>query len=713
MTTCPRCHTTNRDGASFCARCGASFKGLLAAGVVLAQRYTIQRVLGQGGMGAVYLAWDARIQGKCWAVKEMSDASPNQVEQVHLFQAEAQILAGLSHPGLPAVTDFFTVGPRRYLVMEYVDGDTLQDLLDRVRGPLPEAQVLHWAAQLCDVLAYLHERPQPVIHRDIKPANVKLASSGAVKLLDFGLARHHKVGQAGDTIRGWGSMGFASPEQAAGRIQTDARSDIYSLGATLHYLLTYRHPADSPFQFAPLRQLNPAISAVTEAIIMRAVERDPAQRWQSAREMGQAIRSGNVTPLPVPSRPSPRGAPTPPSAPAPHLGPTLDEDAASQHNQRGLALTRAGQDTAALREYQEAVRLNPQRAVYHYNLATTLYRLSRPAEALPAAQAAVALDRTDADYHNRLNQILYSLGRFSEALAAIQEAIRLEPDEPVLHHNLGTVYQALDRHQEAVQAYQQAIDRGADADTVALQGDAYRELGRMREAEQAYQLAIQMEPQEASHYNRLGNLYFAQDRFPDAQRQYERAVRLDPNDAVYHCNLALNYLLLKRPTDAIREYQQAARLDPAYGRPCNELGDVYLTQNKLPEAIRWYQEAVQREPGRALFHRDLGNALHQAGRDREAKSALQEAIRQDPDDHRALNLLGIIHYDEGDYQTALHVQQRALQLQPDNAVFAFNVGMDLEALGRHAEAERHYRLALQLDPNLTEARDRLRQLGKV
>ena len=188
----------------------------------------------------------------------------------------------------------FTESNRYYLVMDFVEGEDLQTLIERQRGPgLPEAQVLDWAVQLCDILSYLHNQHPPIIFRDLKPANIMLTPSGRVKLVDFGIARLFQATKGTDTVR-MGTIGYAAPEQFGGRGQTDARSDIYALGATLYHLLTGRDPSgEPPFQFPPVSALRRDISAYVDLAVAKALAYDRSQRFQTAAEMKQAL-SGSV-----------------------------------------------------------------------------------------------------------------------------------------------------------------------------------------------------------------------------------------------------------------------------------------------------------------------------------------------------------------------------------------------------------------------------------
>ena len=212
--------------------------GALVPGVLLGGRYRIVQALGKGGFGAVYKAVDTRFQGqRVLAIKEMSDAQLSQSEKAQAlqdFRHEANLLVQLNHPYLPNVSDFFEEADKAYLVMEFVEGATLEKKQEQAGGPLDESLVMGWALQLCTVLHYLHTRSHPIIFRDMKPSNVMVTDEGEIKLIDFGIARVFKASATKDTTL-LGSVGYAPLEQY-GRGQSDARSDIYALGATLYHM---------------------------------------------------------------------------------------------------------------------------------------------------------------------------------------------------------------------------------------------------------------------------------------------------------------------------------------------------------------------------------------------------------------------------------------------------------------------------------------------
>lgn len=255
-------------------------------------------LVGQGGMGAVYRAEDLRLEGRQCAVKEIQlEAEAGFANQAReQFYREASVLARLDHPNLPKVSDYFSEGERDYLVMDFVAGRNLKEVIDEARRQgqfLEEKQVLTWADQLCDALEYLHGQDPPILHRDIKPANIRLTPTGTLKLVDFGLVKFLAPDDSRTItiLQGRGTVQYTPLEQYGGDTgHTDIRSDIYSLGATLYHLLTNRPPTDAkqrflePDSLPPPRSLNPRISSRTERAILRALEMHPNDRQANIAE---------------------------------------------------------------------------------------------------------------------------------------------------------------------------------------------------------------------------------------------------------------------------------------------------------------------------------------------------------------------------------------------------------------------------------------------
>lgn len=267
-------------------------EGTLPTKTVLQERYEILAVQGIGGMGAVYQARDLRFGAvsRIIAVKEMMNNAPDpRLRQISIqnFEREANILASLSHPAIPKIFDFFSEGNRSYLVLEFVDGRTLEEALNERRKPFDQEQVLNWALQTCDVLNYLHNQKPPVIFRDIKPDNLMLRQDGRLMVIDFGIAKVFEQGQRGTMI---GTEGYSPPEQYRG--VADPRGDLYALAATLHHLLTNRDPRlEPPFTFheRPIQLFNSAVLPEFQAVITKALAYDLNDRYSTAAEMGEAL----------------------------------------------------------------------------------------------------------------------------------------------------------------------------------------------------------------------------------------------------------------------------------------------------------------------------------------------------------------------------------------------------------------------------------------
>jgi serine/threonine protein kinase len=280
----------------------------LKNGDILRNRYRIQRIIGQGGMGCIYLADDLRLEGRLCAVKEVEHdhgVSPNLIKEARdQFLREATILARLDHPNVPKVSDYFSLSGIDYLVMDYVPGKDLRTLMNEARQNgefLQEKEVLNWAGQLADALHYLHNQNPSILHRDIKPSNLKLTPNGLLKLVDFGLVKVLSSDDVTITIvQGRGTALYTPLEQYGGDAgHTDIRSDIYSFGATLYHLLTNHPPAEArerflhPDSLKNPREFNPAISLHVESAILWAMNIHPEERPQDIATFRNALLDEN------------------------------------------------------------------------------------------------------------------------------------------------------------------------------------------------------------------------------------------------------------------------------------------------------------------------------------------------------------------------------------------------------------------------------------
>ena len=250
-------------------------------GSVIDGKYEILTEIGHGGMSVVYLAMDTHLN-KQWAVKEIKKRGKAKTDEivVNSLLAEANLMKRLDHPALPRIVDIIDNGVTIYVVMDYIEGESLDKILSEF-GAQPEELVIVWAKQLCDALSYLHSQKPPMIYRDMKPANVMLKPEGNIKIIDFGIAREYKEQNLSDTTV-LGTKGYAPPEQYNG--QTDARSDIYALGMTMHHLLTGVDPRKGE-AYAPVRVYNPELSEGIEIIINKCVQPAAENRYQSCADL--------------------------------------------------------------------------------------------------------------------------------------------------------------------------------------------------------------------------------------------------------------------------------------------------------------------------------------------------------------------------------------------------------------------------------------------
>lgn len=255
----------------------------LSPGILVDGKYKIIKKVGQGGMSVVYLAMDIHLN-KLWAVKVVRKEGVKNFEVIRQsLLTEIEMLKSFDHPNLPKIIDVIDAKESFVIIMDFIEGSPLNAVLEK-QGAQSEELVVEWAKQLCDVLGYLHTHNPPIIYRDLKPSNIMMKTNGQLVLIDFGTARQYKENNVADTIC-LGTFGYAAPEQFGGMGQTDQRTDIYTLGVTLYYLVTGQNPAQPPYEIYPIRQINPQLSYGLEAIIDKCTHRNPEGRYQTIAEV--------------------------------------------------------------------------------------------------------------------------------------------------------------------------------------------------------------------------------------------------------------------------------------------------------------------------------------------------------------------------------------------------------------------------------------------
>lgn len=561
----------------------------LAAGSVLGGHYRVLRRLGEGGMGSVYLVEDLGRPGAVWALKELvvdpNDTPEDQAWARRRFEDEIVLMGALRHPRIPAFVQAVSDGGHRAFVMEYIPGATLQEKLDMARGPLPEGEVLAWASAVCEMLSYLHERKPPIIVRDLKPANVMVTPAGEVKLIDLGIARTYKPGKISNT-ENLGTMTYASPEHL-GHAQTDARSDIYSLGATLYHLLTGREPQpmETP---APgsLRRFAPTLSETAEAIVIRAMRLDPAQRFQAARDMRDAIERGRanqapaVSHAPLATLPIPAVRAAPPPAPA----------TAAPGTQMSLVCPRCGHINRATAKFC-ARDGAPLRAASQ----TTANSSTSPGPGLPP-RTTTGGRATTADFSAQRASEAFNAGRFAQAARQCESAIaqgRVTPDVYLL---LGRAQRALGVHTAAAEAFARAAELHPTPQALLLEAEERMATGAPEVALLALTRARQLDPRNPEILLRLGSV-----------------------------GLTLGHL-----SQAEGDLREALALRPDAPDVLVALGRAEAARGERVAAVGHLRHAVAVAPRDVAAHVELGRVLIALGERAEARKALEQAARLAP-----------------------------------------------------------------------------------
>ena len=686
---CDNCGAANPAGARFCQHCSSLLPfqrgtGTLAEQIMLAGRYQLLSRIGQGGMGAVYKAADTKFNNRPVALKEMSRAGlpPARLKEAEAaFEHEAHLLADLLHPNLPRIYEHFTENERSYLVMDFIEGQTLEDYLEKVGGgPLPVEQVVRWATELCDVLNYLHTHQPPIIFRDLKPANVMIGDNGHVYLIDFGIARIFKPGKQHDTVA-LGSPGYAAPEQY-GKAQSSPRSDIYSLGALLHHLLTGLDPSEQPFFFRPASQVNSAVNPALETLLKRMLEMDSERRPASAQEVLQALERATTKMTPAMLAGTMQSAPDPlvDQAYRAYSQKRLDEamtlynralqkDNTNAFAWQGYGLTQGlrAQHQDALTSFERALQLNPTLVTSWNGKGTALSRLRRHQEALVAFERAIELDPNNAAAWNGKGATLNALGRTALALDAFDMSLHQDPLLIQAWNNKGLVLYELGRFKEAQKAFQEALDLdNNNAHALFGKGQALYGQRKLKQALTLYEQAIGIDDTFADAWNRRGNVLDELGDFNGALQSYERALQLNPRLVAAWNGKAGVLRKIGRLYDAFTAYNYALDIDPKFALAWNGRGNTLYNLKNYGEALLSYERALQYNPRLATAWHNKSLVLHRLGRYDEALRSADEAIHLRPDDpdhwlRKADALKGLRRRQEATFaeRQAVHLKGRA------------------------------------------------------
>ncbi len=671
---CDNCGAANPPTARFCQFCATllPFKyttGSLPDQTLLAGRYQLLSRIGQGGMGAVYKAADTRFNNRPVAIKEMSSTGlpPARLAEAEAaFEREAHLLADLLHPNLPRIYEHFTENDRSYLVMDFIEGQTLEEYLEQIGGgPLPVDQVVKWAEQLCDVLNYLHTHQPPIVFRDLKPANVMISESGHIFLIDFGIARIFKPGKQHDTVA-LGSPGYAAPEQY-GKAQSTPRSDIYSLGALLHHLLTGIDPSEQPFFFRPASQVNPAVDPALNALLQQMLAMDSEGRPSSAQEVLNALE-GTVTTQPRST-----------SRPLAHASDPLLDEASVLYTQKRL--------DEALTVYKKALQSNTTNPLgwQGYGLTQRLRGLYE--QALASFEQALKLDSGLVTSWNGKGSVLSKLRRHQEALEAFEHALRLEPHNAAAWNGKGAALNALGRSNQALDAFETALRY--DPQLIQAwynKGLLLHELGRFREAERAFQEALNLDNKFVLAYFGRGQALYSLQRHRQALQMFDRAIQKD-SKFVEAWNRRGNVLdELGDTMRALQSYDQALQIDAHYAPAWSGKGGVLRQLGHYFDALKAYNFALDIDPNSALAWNGKGNTLYNMRNFYEALAAYEHALKLNPRLRTAWHNKSLVLNQLGRYEEALKAADEAIRLRPDDPDNWLRKAESLKKLRRRDEA---------------------------
>ncbi|MBV9689170.1 MAG: protein kinase [Ktedonobacteraceae bacterium] len=659
----------------------------LPIGTMLDGKFKIVQILGEGGMGTVYKVEQVGNPPYYYAVKELS-INPSMSEEdrkaaIDRFNKEIALLRGLKHPHIASLTLPFQERGNSYFVMEFVPGRSLEKILEESNGPLPEDKVIKWSMQVCEALSYIHAQNPPIILRDLKPGNIMVTPSDNVQLIDFGIARRFDPNKRTNT-ENLGTISYASPEhlgsittpgqqrtaQNPGRlVQTDARSDVYSLGATIYHLLTNYEP--DPIQTPTTGSIlakNPRLRTIQvgnqrvcpiERVIIKAMQQDPGQRFQSAEALRVALQQclPNATPvaqtvqIPAMTPNATVIVPLPASSGlvCPRCG--FQNRAGAKFCKRdGQPLLQgaivappqartqvsAAQSRIQARPVQQPIRARP----------------AQPIKAQPIASSAVTPPTYDPAAAYRLGLQYLNNKNYTEAVKQFTLALRAGGASYDVHCNLGRTYRQFaqsvrytdkklfsENLKLAAEQLEQAIRLNPDAFDAYFQlGLCYRDLALYQQASATFKKAQGLNPQDTGIYYQLGMLAMEQGYNRDAETYFLDGLKINPNHALMLIAIGQLYIKMNQASNAINTLRQAMQLDAEGPEVWYELGRAHMLAREWKMALSALEEAHKRDQQNAAIYCAMATCYLKINKKREARQMVKETLQRDPNNAEAIRL---------------------------------------------------------------------------
>src|SRR6266487_3666876 len=656
----------------------------LPLGEILDRKFKIVKVLGEGGMGTVYKVELLDRPGNYCAVKELlinpSTSEEERKTAIERFNKEIDLLFGLKHPRIPSFMLSFQERGNYYFVMEFVPGKSLDKILEENKGPLNEEDVIKWMMQVCEALTYIHSRNPPIILRDLKPGNVMLTDSGDVQLIDFGIARRFDPNKRTNT-ENLGTISYASPEhlgsitdrgqrrsaQNPGKlVQTDARSDIYSLGATMYHLLTNYEPdpIQTPATGSVLAKnprlltvrVNNTVVCPIEQVIIKAMQQDPAKRFQSADAMRTALQQclPNYAPpatvqIPAVSSPNATILVQPNGLICPKCG-FQNRPGAKFCKRDGQPLTQgatlpppqvraqAARVPIQARPAQQPIRATPVQQPIR----------ARPIGTISATPAATS--NADAAFRQGLQQL--NNKNYVEAINQFKLAQSLgKPVYDVLY-NLGRTYRQYGQSVKdqdkklftenmtlAAEHFEQATKIKPDALDACFQlGMCYHDLGLYPQSTVVFKKALQLAPRDPAIYYQLGTVAMAQSYKREAEVYFLEGLKINPDHALILTALGRLYIEMNQVSSAIKILRQVTQADPTLGDAWYELGRAHVKERKWQLALTAFEQAKQQGVDTVQLYSTMASCYLKINKKAQARQMVQEVLRRDPNNTEVIRL---------------------------------------------------------------------------
>ena len=591
---CGKCGEKNSPNARFCNKCGNKLASICRIRVsqLIKSRYKIKDILCESVQQGIYIAEDEH-QNKDVVLKllYLSGINQDKAKAVEVgFKKEARRLLHLNHPSIPKTVDFFCDNQRCCLVMDYLKGQDIQAIMNnRHETPLPQSQVMRWLVQILDAMDYLHSQSPPIILRDFKPGHVLVGEGDRVFILDFGIFQNYLLAENRGML---GTAGFSAPEEYKGF--ADPRSDIYSLGAVLHYLLTGINPSspdNPPFTFTMIRKVSPYITEPMEELVMKMLRMKMEERYQSVKQIMAAMKGlfSNVG--------KSRGL-----------------------FSRGIAQYNKGEYDQALKTFSRAIVVNPENAKSYLWRGMCYEKQFDYTNAEKDYTRALNIDKHYLSALCNRGEIYYNRGEFEKSWDDYDRAISLDPSYAEAYKGRGLAAKELGDFKDAVIDFNFAIEIDPGYDEAFLwRGLTYYTTGEFGLAIEDFDRAIEINPDYEDAYMGRALAYEGMGNFESSIEDNTLAIEINPDSPSAYYGRGAAYRRLGSPEYALEDLNRALKLDPEYPDAFFERGVVLYEINRLKEAINDFTSAIKLDVNYAEAYKYRGKAYRQIGKYQESK----------------------------------------------------------------------------------------------